>query len=473
MKYDLIIKNGMIVDWETKAMIRDIGVKDGKIVQIAEELDPSFAWEFIDAEENLVMPGLIDTHVHAVREDCTDEGFRMLLRAGVTTAMDFKGPLELVLDNFEKTPYKPNLAFLNGIFPGNGFAEQDISYSRLEEFINHSIENGAIGIKILGGHFSVTNETLDRALDICNKMHAYIAIHCGNTLNGSDIKGFLDAVNVAKNRRLHIAHVNSYCRGQIYNELEETKIALEVLRQNRNLISESYLSQINGTSGSIGRDNKPKSHVTRNSLNMKGYDSTREGLESAILNGDCAVYYKTGDEMVLHYGQEAVNYWKGINYEANISFKVNPITSRIACAIDRMDDDFTVTAISTDGGAIPRNSILDKGLLLVELGALTLNELSLKTSLNPAKMLGLHSKGLIKESYDADIIVVDKDTRKPVYTIIEGSIASKDGHLMDSKGKLLILKNAEDNIRKRNIDYQLIDLRESLLYGDGGVRHLT
>lgn len=465
MKYDILIKNGSLLDWETRPTVKDIGIKDGLIARISEDLDPAQAREVIDAKGKLVMPGLVDTHVHAVRDDCTDEGFRMLLRAGVTTAIDFKGPVDTMLKNFKESPYKPNIAFINGVYSGNGFDELDVSYSKLDEFTSYSLENGAIGVKVLGGHFPVTNDTLGRAIEINNKNWAYIAIHCGNTKNGSNIKGFLDAVEMAKSGRLHIAHINSYCRGSVYNELEETKIALEALKANKNLISESYLSEINGTSGLIDNENKPKSHVTRNCLVMKGYEVSKEGLRKSILNGDCGVYFRTGDEMALHYGKEAVDYWESVDYNANICFDVNPLVPRIACAIDKDENnDFAVTAISTDGGAIPRNSILDKGLLLTELGGLSLNELSLKASLNPARMLGLNSKGLLKESYDADIIVVDRNSRQALYTIVGGCVSAKHRELVGSKGKLLVLENAVKSMKERKIDYEVIDLRDSLLY---------
>ncbi|HLS53487.1 MAG TPA: amidohydrolase family protein [Tissierellaceae bacterium] len=465
MTYDLIIRNGTVVDGETTEKAKDIGVKSGKIIDVSDELDPSLASETIDATGKWVMPGLIDTHVHVVREDCTDEGFRMLLRAGVTTAVDFRGPIELLLNNFKQSQFRPNIALLNGVYPGNGFKELDVSYKEIENFVEYSLENGSIGIKVLGGHFPVTNETLGRAIEVSNKMKSYIAIHCGNTQNGSNIKGFLDAVKMAQGGRLHIAHVNSYCRGLVYNELEETKIALENLKANRNIISESYLSGINGTSGNIDKDNRPVSHVTRNCLKMKNYDISKKGLEKAILNGDCAVYYKTGDEMVLHYGQEAVDYWESVNYKANLCFDVNPVVPRIACATSKNDKgEFIVTALSTDGGAIPRNSLLDKGLLLVEFGALTISDFCLKTSLSPAQMLGLSTKGRIKKNFDADLVVVDKNSRKPIYTIIGGSIAAKGDKLMESKGKLLILEQGEKNIKRKGLDYQVIDLQTSLLY---------
>ena len=66
MKYDILLRNGYLVDFssnfEGKA---DIGIKDGFICEIAEELNADLAREAFDLHGAMVMPGIIDTHVHA------------------------------------------------------------------------------------------------------------------------------------------------------------------------------------------------------------------------------------------------------------------------------------------------------------------------------------------------------------------------------------------------------------------------
>ena len=46
-----------------------------------------------------------------------------------------------------------------------------------------------------------------------------------------------------------------------------------------------------------------------------------------------------------------------------------------------------VDCISTDGGGIPRNVIVEMGLAMVKLQALSMEEFVIKTSVNPAKIL--------------------------------------------------------------------------------------
>ena len=61
--YDLVIKNGNIVDGTgTKSFLGDIAIKDNKIEKIGNVSEVSK--REIDAEENLVTPGWVDIHTH-------------------------------------------------------------------------------------------------------------------------------------------------------------------------------------------------------------------------------------------------------------------------------------------------------------------------------------------------------------------------------------------------------------------------
>ena len=63
MSYDLVIKNGMVIDGSGLARYRaDVGVKAGKIAFIGRIASP--AREVIDAEGHVVTPGFVDGHTH-------------------------------------------------------------------------------------------------------------------------------------------------------------------------------------------------------------------------------------------------------------------------------------------------------------------------------------------------------------------------------------------------------------------------
>lgn len=75
--YDLIIKHGTVIT-ATERSRCDVGIRDGKVVALAEDL-PSHDAEVLDATGKLVLPGGIDSHCHIEQRSST----------GIMTADDF------------------------------------------------------------------------------------------------------------------------------------------------------------------------------------------------------------------------------------------------------------------------------------------------------------------------------------------------------------------------------------------------
>ncbi len=63
MQYDLMIKNGTIIDGSGLPRFRaDVGIVHGKIATIGKIRDR--AKEVLDADGHVVAPGFIDAHTH-------------------------------------------------------------------------------------------------------------------------------------------------------------------------------------------------------------------------------------------------------------------------------------------------------------------------------------------------------------------------------------------------------------------------
>jgi dihydroorotase len=102
--YDLIVKGGTLID-PAQGIVepRDVAINEGRIEAVEIRL-PAVAKRVLDAEGLIVTPGLVDLHVHAVR-DITHLGIdpdTACLRKGVTTILEAGSVGELLFQAFKK-----------------------------------------------------------------------------------------------------------------------------------------------------------------------------------------------------------------------------------------------------------------------------------------------------------------------------------------------------------------------------------
>lgn len=462
MKYDLLLRNGYLVDFlsnfEGKA---DIGIKDGVICEIAEELNIDLASEAFDLQGAMVMPGIIDTHVHASSWLGGGAGHKMLARAGVTSALDMSGPGESVLSLAKNFGVGVNLATIEYVRPQHTVENDNPGEAEISSLIDKVMEHGSMGIKLLGGHYPLIPEATKRCIDIAARKKSYVAFHAGTSKNGSNIKGFLEAIDLAGHNPLHLAHINAYCRGAVNPYMEETEIAINSLIEHPNISSEAYLSPVNGTSAEIV-NGVPGSLVTCRCLQTGGFAATEIGMEEAILAGWAQINYPYAGETILITGEEARDYWRQRGTDVSVSFAVNPAEPRVRLAsAKRPNGRFVVDCISTDGGGIPRNVIIPMGLALVALGALNLKEFVQKTSYNPAQMLGLVNKGALSIGKDADITVIDKEKSEAIMTIVNGSLIMYKGYVCGAGGRIITTAAGEDYVRLKGLEPLVVNLSDS------------
>ena len=124
--YDTLILNGTVIDPAAGREGRfDVAVKDGKIAAVEPDLSAASARETIDATDELVIPGMIDTHAHVYQYVTGKFGLNaddVGVRSGVTTIIDQGGPSCMTIGGFRHYVAEPSrtrvLCFISAYLVG-------------------------------------------------------------------------------------------------------------------------------------------------------------------------------------------------------------------------------------------------------------------------------------------------------------------------------------------------------------------
>ena len=195
--YSIVIKGGQVIDPKNNINeLMDIAIKDGKIVQVAKNIDPKEARQVVNASGYYITPGLIDMHVHVFAGTESDHGLSnglsavppdgFTFRVGVTTVVDagcagwksFPAFKKNVIDNAQTRV----LAFLNIVGEGmrGGAYEQDTRDMdpKLTAQVASQYKNIIVGFKV--AHY-VGNEwtAVDRVVEAGNIGHMPVMIDLG------------------------------------------------------------------------------------------------------------------------------------------------------------------------------------------------------------------------------------------------------------------------------------------------------
>jgi len=149
MDYDIIIKNGRVIDGTGNPWVQlDVGVSDRKISTVG-ELDASQAALVIDATNLIVSPGFIDIHTHSDLTLLINARAESKVRQGVTTE---------VLGNCGTSPAPTSAATLELLKKtwGSEADEVDWSWSSFGDYLKRIEDQGtAVNVVSLVGHGTV------------------------------------------------------------------------------------------------------------------------------------------------------------------------------------------------------------------------------------------------------------------------------------------------------------------------------
>lgn len=166
LAYDLLIKNGFVVDGSGKPGFKgSVAVKDGRIAMLAAESAPLSGWEskqVIDAEGLVVSPGFIDMHSHSDWVISFDDHPRVLaplLEQGITT---------VVAGNcgFSSAPLAPkedHLDLLKMITDFTAQRDLDITWDSLSSFFGVLEQKGiSLNLAMLTGQAVIRGSLFGR-----------------------------------------------------------------------------------------------------------------------------------------------------------------------------------------------------------------------------------------------------------------------------------------------------------------------
>ena len=197
MRHDLVIQGGSVVDPAQGLSAQlDVAITDGRIVAVGESSSTAEATHVIDADGLLVVPGLIDLHVHVwsgVAELAVDADSTCVER-GATTVIDAGSAGSNTIDAFVRhivgESNTRTLAFLNI----SGMGQLDLEIGELEDLrwarVDRAVDAGRrhsdvlVGIKVrLSAEVVGTNgvAALDRAIEAADQLGLPVMIHIGNT----------------------------------------------------------------------------------------------------------------------------------------------------------------------------------------------------------------------------------------------------------------------------------------------------
>ena len=471
-QFDLVITGGRVIDAETNFDgFADVAIRGGIVELIEPGIDQSNADDVLNVNGNWVIPGMIDTHVHVANASDLGRirgmGLQMVAAAGATTVIDLGGSMDALTEGIKARGSGVNVASLGYLKPGETVPEGILSQSTVRGIVETALDAGSIGIKLWGGYYPFTPEETGHFIGEANDLGAYVAYHIGTTESGSRLDGMRELPSIlGTDRRVHVAHINAYCRGSILPVDDEIRESLSILESLRDqVVSEVHLARPNFTLGKCDSDGNVEADVCQNCLRLENYETTADGIRAALRNGYASTVEETRTGLVLVSGERGVELFDKGNTDVPMSFPVNnPISGFQLTAAKNHNGEFIIDAIGSDAGALPRNVNIEQGMRLVKFGALEPMELVQKLSYNSAKMIGLPNKGRLSPGKDADITVIDPEKGVASHGIVGGELIMLDGRPIGSGGTILTTERGKRSAEATGIDHEIIDPSLAMMY---------
>jgi len=391
---DLIIKNARLL-LESGLVGGGIGVSDGKIVLIAKDNHLPDARETIDAENKILMPGLIDCHAHIhdptmLEHEDFSTGTRAAAAGGVTTVID------MPLTNQVDTPQAVN----NKIEQGESMAIVDFSFyagmlnSENIPVIPHLIQQGVAAFKAFTCEpYPANDGVIMKALSEVSEHGGHITVHAEN-------QGVLDEFQKEFENDWDAPVSHALARPNVSEQLAVRQV-IGIAEQTGGHLHVAHIT----TSEGILEIERAKlrgimvtTEVCPHHLMFQRDEMNRLGPKSKM-------------NPPLRTNRDKAALWSAL-LRGSIDIVV---TDHAPCPIEKKDagsEDIREAWSGVDGLQTLLRVLLSEG---INKGRLSYQRLLRVTSLNPAKIFGLYPrKGTIQIGADADFVIVDPTREEKV-----------------------------------------------------------
>jgi len=200
--YDLVIKNGTVIDPSQGINeVRDVAFIGGNVAAVGAGISDNEAHDVLDATDKLVVPGLIDLHVHnfwgvshfGIEPDVTNiaNGVTTAVDAGSAGAATFAAFRKYVIERADTRLYALLNISLTGMISRDVLELEDIRNADVAQATRVGRENHdhIIGIKARLSE-SITRshdvDSLKRALEAAEAIDGFVMIHVGHSVTPMD-----------------------------------------------------------------------------------------------------------------------------------------------------------------------------------------------------------------------------------------------------------------------------------------------
>lgn len=381
----ILIKNGLIVNSDAKFK-GDVLISGDKILAVGENLETKFETKdakIIDAKDKIVMPGLIDMHVHfrdpgLEYKDDIISGSRSAVAGGVTTAMPMANT-NPVNDNAVITRdmiAKAKACGLIDLLP-IGAITKSLKGAGITE-MGDMIEAGAVAFSDDGLPVS-SSDVMSAALEYTKQFGSFVISHC-------------EDCSCCRSGVMHEGRVSAILglKG-MPREKEEIMVSRDML-----------LAKLTGGHIHIAHVSSEYSLKMIERAKKDGINVTCEATPHHFsFTDECLMNYDTNFKMSPPLRENAD---KMAIRAALASGLIDAIATDHAP--HHIDDKF-VEFDKAAFGILGLQTLVPLTLKLVDEGVISLEQMSALTSANPAKILGLDDKGRVAKDFLADIAIID------------------------------------------------------------------